>query len=980
MKNMNKFIVIMPSYNVAKWIGLSIETLKLQSYKNFECVFVDDCSTDNTVEIVKKHIDGDDRFHLINNNKNDGSALSNHIKAFDYINPDDDDIIIRVDGDDWLSSVFALEYLNQVYNLKDIWMTYGTYQVFPSGNTGEHHCIDIPDEVHQKNAYRQWNHVYSHIRTHKAFLFRAIDRNDMINPNTNHYYAEAEDCAHLFSMAEMSGKEHIYKCEDILYTLNRENPLNDAKIALDIQKSNEQQIRKGRVYDKLIRYNSINPLDLLSPKRFDILAKILYAKGRKNNYKTDFHLNVYKEHLLAWNGLHSDFDGKSGLNEYTESFDKILDSIQTDGFDDKKSLVPLTENLTPLNGSHRVAACITHDKNVSCTKGIEGKDGMVCDFNYLKKLNLEQKWMDAMALEYSCLKDDSYIVSLFPSVSNKNDEEVRDMLKEVGDIVYEKDIYLNNMGALKYTIEMYYNEPFIGNHLDGYHGANNKAKLCFTNPDKPLKVFLMKFPQEDVILRDLKNRIRNLFGMGNHSVHMNDTHEETVRLSKLLFNENSIHFLNNSNVQYYRTFEEQLNYFKQFIIQNELDIDDYCITASSVLSMYGLREGKDLDYLHRGVKISGHNMISSHNEYSKGRYNKSIDDIIYNPENHFYYNGIKFASLDVVKDLKSKRGESKDISDLKLISNIIDTKKITPSLQTDNNIKIYFAPNWGLSPEQMLIDYKKQSPNELGVWKNIESTTNVDEADYLVIQDNCEEPLLNKFPKNKRLYFSREAMDFESQKKYPNSIVNRFSYWDDSGYLWTKWVYPGKAGGVNRTYNELITQNKNSYVKNKLISCIQSNKRFTPGHNLRWNFLYNLVKNKPEFLDLFGTIDFKNKELKNNDKYYGLAEYKYSLTFDNQNIIKNFAGSQITDSILYYTVPIYWGGCDLGKFFPEGSFISIDIEKEGEIDRIYDLIKNDDYEKRLPALEEARDLILHKYNMWPMLHEIINKGKLSYYG
>ena len=83
--NKNKFIILMPSYNVAKWIGLSIETIKLQSYENFECVIIDDCSTDNSVEVMKKHINGDDRFHLITNDKNDGSALANHIKGFDYI-------------------------------------------------------------------------------------------------------------------------------------------------------------------------------------------------------------------------------------------------------------------------------------------------------------------------------------------------------------------------------------------------------------------------------------------------------------------------------------------------------------------------------------------------------------------------------------------------------------------------------------------------------------------------------------------------------------------------------------------------------------------------------------------------------------------------------------------------------------------------------------------------------------------------------
>ena len=86
--------------------------------------------------------------------------------------------------------------------------------------------------------------------------------------------------------------------------------------------------------------------------------------------------------------------------------------------------------------------------------------------------------------------------------------------------------------------------------------------------------------------------------------------------------------------------------------------------------MYGLREGNDLDYLHNDGEIIGHNMIHSHNEYSHGRYHTNKDDIIYNPSNHFYYDDIKFASLDVVRQLKEKRGEPKDHVDLELIESV----------------------------------------------------------------------------------------------------------------------------------------------------------------------------------------------------------------------------------------------------------------------------------------------------------------------
>ena len=78
-----------------------------------------------------------------------------------------------------------------------------------------------------------------------------------------------------------------------------------------------------------------------------------------------------------------------------------------------------------------------------------------------------------------------------------------------------------------------------------------------------------------------------------------------------------------------------------------------------------------MDYLHNGREIEGHPVIHSHNEYGVGKYSTEIDDIIYNPLNHFYYNDVKFATLDIVKKLKETRMEQKDINDLNLIKEVL---------------------------------------------------------------------------------------------------------------------------------------------------------------------------------------------------------------------------------------------------------------------------------------------------------------------
>ena len=55
---MNELVsIIMPSYNTASYISETIESVLLQSYTNWELLIVDDCSTDNTDEVVSLFLD-----------------------------------------------------------------------------------------------------------------------------------------------------------------------------------------------------------------------------------------------------------------------------------------------------------------------------------------------------------------------------------------------------------------------------------------------------------------------------------------------------------------------------------------------------------------------------------------------------------------------------------------------------------------------------------------------------------------------------------------------------------------------------------------------------------------------------------------------------------------------------------------------------------------------------------------------------------
>ena len=65
----------MPSYNTEKYITDSLISVQNQTYENWELIIVDDCSTDNTDEVVSKFL-SDKRIRYIKNEKNSGAAVS----------------------------------------------------------------------------------------------------------------------------------------------------------------------------------------------------------------------------------------------------------------------------------------------------------------------------------------------------------------------------------------------------------------------------------------------------------------------------------------------------------------------------------------------------------------------------------------------------------------------------------------------------------------------------------------------------------------------------------------------------------------------------------------------------------------------------------------------------------------------------------------------------------------------------------------
>ena len=98
-KNIPAISVIIPMWNVEKYIGECLDSILNQTFQDFEIIVVDDCSTDNSCAVVEKF--SDDRIKLIRNKKNSGQPgasrnIGMNFAVGEYIYfMDSDDIIIK---------------------------------------------------------------------------------------------------------------------------------------------------------------------------------------------------------------------------------------------------------------------------------------------------------------------------------------------------------------------------------------------------------------------------------------------------------------------------------------------------------------------------------------------------------------------------------------------------------------------------------------------------------------------------------------------------------------------------------------------------------------------------------------------------------------------------------------------------------------------------------------------------------------------
>lgn len=284
--------VIIPSFNNASCYKNNLDSALNQNYSNYDVIYINDCSTDNTGQLVSDYIEThtiSQQITFIENEYN-RKALANIFTTVHQCK--NDDLIVILDGDDAFAHNDVLTCISNRFANEPIYMSYAQYINVPEELAIElkvpilGYAKPTPPELILSGNYRKYTGwCWSGLRAFYAGLFKQIKIEDMIFTHGEYkgkFFPTSYDGAIMYPMLEMCGS-HFAHIPEILLHRNIDTPLNDFKLYQHLQSECGKILRMLKPYARLEKapiydYSLGNKADLIiieSEKRIeDILDRV----------------------------------------------------------------------------------------------------------------------------------------------------------------------------------------------------------------------------------------------------------------------------------------------------------------------------------------------------------------------------------------------------------------------------------------------------------------------------------------------------------------------------------------------------------------------------------------------------------------------------------------------------------------------------------------------------------------------------------
>jgi glycosyltransferase involved in cell wall biosynthesis len=247
---LNRLVVVVPFRNAGSYLQKNLEQMLEQDYPNFRVIYADDGSEDGATDIIPVT---DPRITLVRNEHSIGSAANVHQVIMNHCEPDD--IVLMVDGDDWLAGSDVLTQVNHFYNLHDCWVMYSQFR-YADGTRG--FCLPFPSPRDILTQRARWH--TSHLKTFRAGLYHHIEKVDpeysCMKDEEGAWLRSATDAALMFPLIEMAGYDKVRYNDNVLYIYNQQNPNSHHHKNRETQRLNWLYVASKRPFPRIQAYQS----------------------------------------------------------------------------------------------------------------------------------------------------------------------------------------------------------------------------------------------------------------------------------------------------------------------------------------------------------------------------------------------------------------------------------------------------------------------------------------------------------------------------------------------------------------------------------------------------------------------------------------------------------------------------------------------------------------------------------------------------
>ena len=189
-----KFSIVIPSYNSANYTEKLIKSILNQTYTNYEIIFVDDVSTDDSVKIAKKILKKPHKVIELKSKRLSGGARN--VGICEAIG----DYIVCIDSDDWLKDDYVLEDIANKLNGEDI-MFLG-YEMYGADNSSVVLDIHNKDEAIKCGFGANWLKVVKR----QLYLEHLLPEGTLFEDRFNHL----ELCIYANTFTSLGRATHIW--------------------------------------------------------------------------------------------------------------------------------------------------------------------------------------------------------------------------------------------------------------------------------------------------------------------------------------------------------------------------------------------------------------------------------------------------------------------------------------------------------------------------------------------------------------------------------------------------------------------------------------------------------------------------------------------------------------------------------------------------------------------------------------------------